>query len=285
MLAEIPSQGGEILLRARGPERKELLSVIAADLDALNATFHGLPDLVNKWVPCICSRCQDLAEPEFFEQKRLLQRRKDGKLSIECPASYQDVPVLVLLDGIKINHLPPWAQENSTQDKVNQMPASPRTIKIFLASSEELKEDRDAFDLYFRQQNDSLRKQGIYLEIVRWENFLDALSETRKQDDYNEKVKNCDLFVSLFFTKTGKFTEEEFDTAHEQFKESGKPKIYTFFKNAPVNMNEISDEVQTLLAFKKKLAGLGHFYNGYDNIQDLKLQFKDQLEKLREHLG
>ena len=69
--------------------------------------------------------------------------------------------------------------------------------------------------------------------------------------------------VSLFFRKTGKFTEEEFDTAHRQFKEIGKPRIYIFFKDAPVNMGAIGEEVRTLLDFKKKLADLGHFHTAY----------------------
>ena len=221
VLAEVPPKGGEIVLRARGPERKELLSIIAADLDALNESFHGLREKVGKWVPCNCKRCGALAEPEFFEQKRLLQRKKDGKLKVECPASYADVDVLELLDGIKVDRLPGWAKEETlAKASASQSEQSDRTIKIFLASSSELREDRDEFDLYFRRQNDSLRKQGVYLEIIRWEYFLDAMSETRLQDEYNKEVRDCDVFVSLFFTKAGKFTEEEFDTAHRQFKET-----------------------------------------------------------------
>ena len=65
------------------------------------------------------------------------------------------------------------------------------------------------------------------------------MSETRLQDEYNKAVRACDIFVSLFFTKTGKFTEEEFDTAHRQFKSTGNPRIYTFFKNADVTMGNI----------------------------------------------
>ena len=106
VLAEVPAKGGEIVLRASGPERKELLSVISADLDALNNNFHGLKDLVSKWVPCNCNRCSEMTEPEFFEQKRLLQRKIDGKMKIECPASYEDVNVLELLDGIRVEKLP-----------------------------------------------------------------------------------------------------------------------------------------------------------------------------------
>ena len=241
VLAEVPAKGGEIVLRARGPERKELLSVISADLDALNDSFHGLKDLVTKWVPCNCSRCRKLTEPEFFEQERLLKRKKDGKLKVECPASYEDVDVLELLDGIRVDQLPDWAKdENTSKPLLPESENKVRTIKIFLASSSELEEDRDAFDLYFRQQNDRLRNQGIYLEIVRWENFLDAMSETRLQDEYNKEVKACDIFVSLFFTKTGKYTEEEFDTAHEQFLDTKKPLIYTFFKNAPLDSNTLA---------------------------------------------
>ncbi len=281
VLAEVPAKGGEIVLRARGHERKELLSVISADLDALNDSFHGLKDLVAKWVPCNCSSCRKLIEPEFFDQKRLLQRKIDGKLKVECPSSYEDVDVLELLDGIRVYQLPGWAKDDNAPNQVLQEPeGKARTIKLFLASSSELKEDRDAFDLHFRQQNDRLLEQGIYLKVVRWENFLDAMSEPRLQDEYNKEVKACDIFVSLFFTKTGKYTEEEFETAHQQFLDTKKPLIYTFFKNAPQNSGDIGDEIISLLNFKKKLAAMGHFSTSYNNIDHLKLQFSDQLEKL-----
>ena len=281
LLAEIPQKGGEIVLRARGAECKELLSVISSDLDALNETFHGLSDLVNKLIPCNCSRCSSLVEGEFFEQKRLLQRKKDDKLQVECPASYEDVSVLELLDGIKIEHIPDWA--GGQTDSTSQISEKPeQTIKIFLASSFELKEDRDAFDLYFRQQNDLWRKRGIYLEIIRWENFLDVISETGLQDEYNKEVRDCDIFVSLFFTKTGKYTEEEFNVAHQQFKENNKPLIYTFFKDAPVNSRDINREFITLLDFKEKLSKLNHYHSNYTDIEHLKRQFKDQLENLFE---
>lgn len=271
LLAEISPKGDEIVLRARGPERKELLSVIANELDALNETFHGLRDKVGKWVPCICAQCRTLAEPRFFEQKELLRRKEHGKLKVECPGSFADVDVLEMLDGLRLDQPPPWAKQ-------------PRTLKIFLASSAELRDDRDAFELYFRQQNDRLRKQGIDLQIIRWENFLDAMSETRLQDEYNREVRACDLFVSLFFTKTGKYTEDEFDTAHCQFQDTGKPLIWTYFKDAPVNMGSIDDEVISLLQFKKKLAELGHFYSEYSDIEHLKRQFRDQLDKLPDHV-
>jgi hypothetical protein len=88
------------------------------------------------------------------------------------------------------------------------------------------------------------------------------------------------LFVSLFFTKTGKFTEEEFDAAFDAFAVTRKPRIYTYFKNAPVSTGDLGDEFASLLDFKKRLEKLGHFWTNYETVSDLQLQFRDQLDKL-----
>jgi internalin A len=273
--------GSDIELRARGPERKELLTVIAADLDALNDSFPGLPDKVDKRIPCNCDACRTAPVPEFFNQKDLLRRRELGILKVQCNRLYKDVDVLELLDGIKVDDLPGWANDYSaTRAEASPTPA-PRTVRIFLASSSELLEDRDAFDLYFRQQTDLLRKKGIYLEIVRWEKFLDAISSTGLQDEYNRKVRQCDIFVSLFCTKTGKFSEEEFDTAHSHFKETGKPLIYTFFRKAVVDLDTLPlEDYMSLRTFKTKLKELGHHAPSYNDIEHLKRQFGDQLDML-----
>lgn len=240
----------------------------------MNDSFQGLPDKVDKRIPCNCKKCRTEPVPEFFAQRNLLKRKEDHRYKVECPGSYEDVDVLELLDGIRLDNLPGWARE--------EKPAKfERTIKIFLASSAELKAERDEFDLYFRQQNDDLRQEGIYLQIVRWENFLDAMSETRLQDEYNKEIRNCDIFVSLFFTKTGKFTDEEFDIAYGQFKDTQKPRIYTFFKNADIKTGSApKDDLKSLWAFQEKLKNLGHFHTGYDNTEHLKRQFRDQLDKL-----
>ncbi|HBH73318.1 MAG TPA: hypothetical protein DDY43_07685, partial [Synechococcales bacterium UBA10510] len=293
LLAGLMDSGQEIELRARGPQRKELISVIASDLDTLNDSFEGLRDKVRKLVPCICSNCRLSTTPESYEEGRLLKRKHDGKLTIECPESYEDVSVLELLDGLKLDMLPQWDKPAQTgppgaddrHSASTEGSGSPplRTIKIFLASSSELKEDRNGFELHFRQVNDRLLKKGIYLQILRWENFLDAMSETRLQDEYNEEVRNCDIFLSLFKTKTGKYTEEEFDAAHRAFKDSGKPLIYTYFmKNIIPTDKRLREDLISLWNFQDKLSGLGHYHTHYASIEDLKLQFQQQLDKLIE---
>ena len=269
LLVELLPSGKEIELRARGPEHKALLSVVAAELDALNATFDGLRDKVHPYVPCICDSCGKEAVPHFFALKALRRRKELGRFDVECERSFARVDVQQLLDGLRTERPPAWAKE-------------PREIRIFLASSAELREDRDAFELYFRQQNDKLREQGMYLKIVRWENFLDAMSATRLQDEYNQEVRNSDITVCLFFTKVGKYTEEEFDTAYGQFLKTGKPRIFTYFKNAVVNTGNLGREFGSRLDFQDKLKALGHFPTAYNGIEHLKLHFREQLDHFTE---
>jgi hypothetical protein len=137
-----------------------------------------------------------------------------------------------------------------------------KTIRIFIASSSELKEDRDKFRIFISTENSRLIKQkkNIFLDLVQWEYFLDAISDTRLQSEYNNAIRSCDIVLCLFFTKVGKYTAEEFDTAYETFKDQGKPRIWTYFKNADIKTGAITDEINTLLEFKKKISGLGHFF-------------------------
>lgn len=119
------------------------------------------------------------------------------------------------------------------------------------------------------------------MEILRWENFLDAMSETRLQDEYNRHIRACDIFVALFMTKTGKFTEEEFNVAHQAWKATKKPLIYTFFKKAQVpTTEEAHANLTTLLTFQKRLKDVDHFWTEYTSTEHLLLLFGRQLAKL-----
>ena len=152
------------------------------------------------------------------------------------------------------------------------------TRKIFLASSAELKDDRREFEVFINRKNKAWVSQGVFLELVLWEDFLDALSPTRLQDEYNRAIHACDVFVMLFFTKVGRYTEEEFETAVGQFQTTRRPFIVTYFKNAP-NTAPRAD-LQSLWAFQDKLKALGHFQTQYHNTAELLLHFSQQLDKL-----
>lgn len=154
-----------------------------------------------------------------------------------------------------------------------------QNVTIFLASSAELKDDRDAFRIFIAGLNDKLIHRHVYLQVIQWERFMDAISDTRMQNEYNAALEKADLAVCLFFTKVGKYTEEEFDTAYQTFMATGKPRIWTYFKTAPVSIGALGEtEMNSLFQFKKKLNGYGHFYSQYDSTADLQNKFRDQLD-------
>ena len=156
------------------------------------------------------------------------------------------------------------------------------TIQIFIASSSELVDDRKEFREFLSIENDRLQKNGVYLELVQWENFLDAVSQTSLQDEYNIALKKSQIVICLFYTRAGKYTQQEFDAALQQFKETGSPLIYTYFKSGAPKPDPADQLAIDLVAFKKRLSDIGHFYTSYDNMADLKYQFRKQLDRLED---
>ena len=151
-------------------------------------------------------------------------------------------------------------------------------LKVFLASSIELKADRKAFEILIGRRNKAWHARGVFLDLVIWEDFLDAVSPTRKQADYNQAILGCDLFVLLVATKVGRYTEEEFDTAIGQFQATRRPFVFTYFRK--LTARRAAAAAPSLQAFKGKLDRLGHFYTVYANLDALKAHFSQQLDKL-----
>jgi hypothetical protein len=151
------------------------------------------------------------------------------------------------------------------------------TITIFLASSNELEDDRKAFESFlYRKSKLWLDERNVFLELKNWEDFIDAVSKTRLQNEYNQAIRDSDIFVMLFWTKVGMYTNEEFDVAHTQFLQTGKPLIYTYFKELPSG----KPGQDSLEIFSNKLLGMQHFKTPYKNTEGFLLHFDQQLDKL-----
>ena len=150
-----------------------------------------------------------------------------------------------------------------------------KTIKIFLASSEELDYDRMAFGNLVRRLDDMYEKRGIRIKLFEWEDYDSAYNDKRKQDEYNEYVCQSDIFLALFHKKAGQFTIEEFDKASEQFKATASPKVYTYCKD----LKPGEEESKELKEFKERLfIEMGHYWCRYDNRESLQFQFVMQLQ-------
>ena len=257
-------------IRVVGANKIELLSIIRERFAEVLKPFNKLK--YRQLVPCICKECKNSIDPAFHEYNELLKFREMKKGS-QCTKTGEIIWPEELL---KISEMNLQAQTNYIQEKKIMT-----TIKIFLASSSELSQERKTLREFISIQNDQLHEKGIYLKLIQWESFIDAMSKERLQAEYNKALKECDIFLSLFFTKVGKYTAEEFEYAFGQFNETGKPYIYTYFKDASLNSNEIIEQdIKSKFKFEKKLKKLGHFKTIYKDINDLENQFKRQLESL-----
>ena len=151
-----------------------------------------------------------------------------------------------------------------------------RTIRIFLASSEELENDRNAFGNLVRRLDKLYEKRGIRIELFECEDYDAAYNNRRKQDEYNDQVRASDMFLAVFHIKAGQYTIEEFDVATEEFRRTGKsPKSYVYCRD----LQEGEKESAELVAFKHRLFNeMGHYWCRYNNKDSMQLHFVMQLQ-------
>ncbi|MFK8181951.1 MAG: hypothetical protein AB8B99_01165 [Phormidesmis sp.] len=153
-----------------------------------------------------------------------------------------------------------------------------KKIKLFLASSAELKADREQFEIFIYRRCKAWFERGIFLHLELWEDFLDAMSPGGLQSEYNRVIKDCDIFVMLVHNKVGPYTAQEFGEAFGQFSKTNKPFIFTYFRE-PVTTEDAA-ALESLQTFETELKRLGHYRTRYENIEGLREHFGNQLDKL-----
>lgn len=154
-----------------------------------------------------------------------------------------------------------------------------KKISIFLASSAELKPERDQFEIAVYRKCKAWFDKGIFLHLDIWEDLPAHMNPSRSQDAYNQALRAADLFVLLAHTKVGAYTAEEFEHAFGQFQATRKPFIFTYFKRLPAAAPPDAGRA-SLELFQQKVRELGHFYCSYDDFNDLWVQFNRELDRL-----
>ena len=151
-----------------------------------------------------------------------------------------------------------------------------KRIHMFIASSiVEFEKERNELGNYIRSLNDLYVERDIYFKLTMCEELSSAVELDGKQSFYNSKIKESDYFYVIFGKNVGEYTLEEFDVAMEQFRATGRPKIYTYFKQLPDE--NVSDNV---IAFMKRLDGeLGHYYSLFTHIDSIKLNILLELSR------
>ena len=158
-----------------------------------------------------------------------------------------------------------------------------KTITVFLASSNELNNDRNSFQALIAKLDDIYEPRGIRIKCRRWEDFPAYCTGERTQDAYNKTVRSCDLCICMFHKVAGKYTIEEFEQAMDGYKTSHtRPKTFVYIR-ALVEGELETDELKT---FKDELfKGVGHYWCNYASDDGMNLHFVMQLERLMPAMG
>lgn len=152
-----------------------------------------------------------------------------------------------------------------------------KKVKVFLASSAELDQDKVQVELFVSRKNKDWHSKRIFLELTTWRDFISSITQERTQNAYNRYIRNSDIAIFLFHTKLGRYTKEEFDEAHQAFLacqgKAKKPRIYTYFKTDAAETADITN-------FRQYIDSLDHFYDTYDSMDELFVKINRQLDKL-----
>ena len=104
-----------------------------------------------------------------------------------------------------------------------------KTVKIFLASSiNDLKSERMEISSFICCTLQKAFGDNVKFLLEMCEDDLGMVSKERKQEQYNQAIRESDYLFIMFWHNAGEFTVEEFRTAYEHFKEHDKPRILPF---------------------------------------------------------
>lgn len=123
------------------------------------------------------------------------------------------------------------------------------TIRLFLASSNEIADVRDVLTVEIASKNKVLKPRNIQIEVDRWEFESSTVPVTgRSQDKYNELVRKADLIAIVIKNKVGKYTKEEFSVAYDLKRRNGKPDLCIYKLPSDKHDSSLDDFLEDLHA-------------------------------------
>ena len=153
-----------------------------------------------------------------------------------------------------------------------------KNITVFLASSDELKNDRNSFHSLVASLDEIFEPRGYRIRCRRLEDFSAFSTGSRTQDDFNRIVRASDICICMFHRKAGEYTIEEFNQALDEYvKSQSHPKTFVYIR--ALIEGEMEDEA--LKRFKEDLFDrVGHYWCNYATDDAMKLHFVMQLERI-----
>jgi small GTP-binding protein len=267
-------------IRTQGNNRKGMMTVILKTFRELHVEYKGIK--YKEKVPCICNGCRTGKNKQhYFDLVNLQFRLEKGRHQVECDNSLEILNVMELLENTFVfEKFKEGLTLQLKENVVRQSVAEIRILKLFLASSNELIEEREKIEQALGRKNKSFRKQGFLIELLIWEDGKHIGRSLRSQDNYNLEIKQCNLFVMLFYSKVGKYSFEEFELANSLLDEKGTPRMRIFQKDNNLPKNLSKADADSRYEFLEKLKKLEHFPILFENTDKLINELEGTIDKL-----
>jgi formylglycine-generating enzyme required for sulfatase activity len=156
-----------------------------------------------------------------------------------------------------------------------------RVVRLFLASPNDVKEERRLTELVVAELNRSVGpKLGLFLELVRWEDMLPGMGRPQQLILDQADIEEADLFIGILWNRFGTLTgraesgtEEEFGAAYEHWQTNAVPRIMFYFSQRPATLNSHEELQQrsAVLTFRRKIEerGLVREHQNSDEFEDM----------------
>ncbi|MEL7250813.1 MAG: COR domain-containing protein [Bacteroidota bacterium] len=167
---------------------------------------------------------------------------------------------------------------STTEATTPPRPTTP-LLRLFLASSSELEKEREKIQIAINNKNTDWRKRGFEVELRIWENGQYLGQSTRSQSDYNREIGECELFALLFYSKVGKFTLEEYNTAKQLLETKQLPRILILQKDKKQPRNPSEEDFMSRSDFLGRLTEEQRFPEKFKNSDALIRKLTDWIER------
>lgn len=154
-----------------------------------------------------------------------------------------------------------------------------KKVRIFLASSNEMQEEREIFPSLLNEINQDPALDRTYMIVpVQWETSAHVVNgEGNIQLNINESVKydELDVVIIAIQDRIGDGTRKEYHQVRELFIKRQSPKFRIMFRQP--NAEADTADLKELAVFKEELLREGTVTNVYRNLDEFKGQLADYL--------
>lgn len=150
-----------------------------------------------------------------------------------------------------------------------------KKIKIFIAGSKELMQERNQIKVLANDLNSKYSVKDTLVIIHSYEHFDD------KQDEYNRFIEQeADIVIFILDGHIGDKTEEEFMKATDALNKKHRPQVMVFLHD----FNEMTPDIARIQGLIKGRLG-DRYYIDYSDLSELKAKADDRITRYIDHCG